>query len=214
MPEVNEDLHGSAPDKSPMALVLIDVINDLEFPGGEELLEFALPMADRIRLLKERASALGVPVIYVNDNFGKWRSDFSRLVHHCSGDVRGRPVVEKLLPGEEDYFILKPKHSAFFSTALDLLLRYLEVERLILTGLAGNLCVLYSANDAYMRDFTLHVPADCVASETPEENRYALEQMKRSLKADTRESGELDIKSLLRQRKGQKEEGEIVISPS
>ena len=197
MPAKNEDLHGSAPDKSDVALLLIDVINDLDFPEGDELLRHALPMAHQIAALKGRAKQEGVPVVYVNDNFGRWRSDFSAQVEHCLQDgVRGKPVVELLRPGEEDYFVLKPKHSGFFSTTLDTLLEYLGARAVVLTGMAANICVLFTANDAYMRDLHLAVPSDCVASNTEEENRYALEQMAKVLKADTRPSTELSFKAL------------------
>jgi nicotinamidase-related amidase len=199
MPAKNEDLHGNAPDKSDVALLLIDVINDLEFPGGDQLLRYALPMARRIADLKGRARREGVPVIYVNDNFGRWRSDFSSQVEHCLRDgVLGRPVAELLRPGEDDYFVLKPKHSGFFSTALDILLQYLGVRAVVLTGMAANICVLFTANDAYMRDLHLAVPSDCVASNTEEENRNALEEMRTVLKADTRPAAELSFRALTR----------------
>lgn len=194
----NEDLHGNAPDKSPVALLLIDVINDLDFPGAEEMLEHALPMADRVVELKVRARRAGVPVVYVNDNFGRWRSDFNTQVEHCLREgCRGRPLAERLRPGEEDYFVLKPKHSGFFSTTLDLLLEYLGTRAVVLAGLAGDICVLFTANDAYMRDLAVVVPADCVASNSGESNRSALEQMERVLKADTRPSAELDLETLV-----------------
>ena len=113
MPATNQDLHGNAPDKSDMALLLIDVINDLEFPEGEELLGHAMPMARQIAA-QAAGQGAGVPVIYVNDNFGRWRSDFHAQVQHCLQDgVRGRPIVELLRPEEDDYFVLKPKHSGF-----------------------------------------------------------------------------------------------------
>ncbi len=183
----NEDLHGNAPDKASVALLLIDVINDFEFPEGDQLLRHALPMARQIAALKTRADQAGIPAIYVNDNFGRWRSDFSVQVDHCLQDgVRGRPIVELLRPEKDDYFVLKPKHSGFFSTSLDILLEYLGTKTVILTGLAANICVLFTANDAYMRDFNLIVPRDCVASNTEEENAYALDQMNKILKADTR----------------------------
>ena len=192
MPAKNEDLHGNAPDKAEVALLLIDVINDLDFPGGEQLLRYVLPMARRLAALKERAKRSAIPVIYVNDNFGRWRSNFNTQVEHCLRDgVRGRPIVEILRPEEDDYFVLKPKHSGFFSTTLDILLNYLEVQKVVLTGVAGNICVLFTANDAYMRDFHLAVPCDCVASNTEEENSNALEQMKKFLKADIRPSTEV-----------------------
>ncbi len=195
----NEDLHGNAPDKAAAALILIDVINDLEFPEGEQLLRFALPMASKIQALKQRARQAGIPSIYVNDNFGRWQSNFHAQVEHCLEDgVTGRPIAQLLAPDEDDYFVLKPKHSGFFSTTLDILLEYLHAETVILTGMAANICVLFTANDAYMRDFKLIVPGDCVASNTEEENRHALEQMSRVLKADTRPSAELDLAALSR----------------
>jgi len=193
----NADLHGNAPDKAAAALLLIDVINDLEFPEGEQLLRRALPMAHRIVELKRRAKGFGIPTIYANDNFGRWRSDFNAQVEHClRDDVIGRPLAELLAPEDDDYFVLKPKHSAFFSTTLDILLDYLEARTLILAGLAGDICVLFTANDAYMRDFSLFVPSDCVASNTEEANRHALEQMAKVLKADTRASAELDLEAV------------------
>jgi nicotinamidase-related amidase len=199
MPAKNDDLHGNVPDKSPVALLLIDVINDLEFPGGDVLLDYALPMAARIGVLKRRAKQAGVPAIYVNDNFGKWQSDLGKLIAHCLDDgVRGRPLVERLLPEEDDYAVLKPKHSGFYSSTLDTLLAYLKARTLVLTGLTGNVCVLFTANDAFMRDFHLVVPADCVASIDPEDNAYALRQMATVLEADTRPSTELDFAALKR----------------
>jgi nicotinamidase-related amidase len=197
MPAKNEDLHGSAPDKSAVALLLIDVINDLEFPEADQLVRFALPMAQKIATLKKRAREENIPVIYVNDNFGRWRSDFKAQVDHCLHDgVRGKPIVELLRPDEEDYFVLKPKHSGFFSTALDTLLEYLDTKAVILTGMAGNNCVLFTANDAYMRDLHLAVPSDCVASNTEEDNQYALDQMRKILKADTRVSTDVSFEAL------------------
>ena len=193
----NNDLHGNAPDQSEVALVLIDVINDLEFEGGEELLRTALPAARQIARLKERAHQTGVPVIYVNDNFGRWRSDFKRIVTRCLDEaVRGRPIAELLVPDEDDYFVLKPKHSGFFSTTLELLLEHLGARRLVLTGFAGNNCVLFTANDAYMRDYELIIPADCTASIDPQGNEYALRQMQEVLKADTRPAAEIDFTRL------------------
>jgi nicotinamidase-related amidase len=130
----------------------------------------------------------------VNDNFGRWRSDFRKQVQHCLGEeVVGRPIAALLQPDDDDYFVLKPKHSGFFSTQLEILLNYLGAETLILTGFAGNLCVLYTANDAYMRDFKLIVPGDCIASETAAADRHALDQMRRWLKADTRLSTKIRL---------------------
>jgi nicotinamidase-related amidase len=192
MPRKNASLHGSAPDKCKTALLLIDVINDLEFPEADQMLSAALTMAENLLRLKKRARKAGVPAIYVNDNFGKWKSDFRATIEHClRGNVRGREVTKMLRPQEEDYFVLKPKHSGFFSTTLETLLRYLGSNRLILTGIAGNFCVLFTANDAYMRDYDLIVPPDCTVSNTAEENERALQLMRKFLKAKTPLSTEI-----------------------
>jgi nicotinamidase-related amidase len=145
---------------------------------------------------KRRAKAARVPAIYVNDNFGRWRSDFPKLVEQfLRPEVRGRSIVELLIPEDDDYFVLKPKHSAFFQTNLDILLRYLGVNSLILTGIAGDICVLFSANDAYMRDFKIIVPSDCTASEDAEHNRQVLMLMQRVLKARILFSSKIQFES-------------------
>lgn len=195
MPQKNIDLHGSAPDKHKFALLLIDVINDFDFPEADQLLKSARPMARNLLRLKRRAQKAGVPVVYVNDNFGRWKSDFRRTVEHCLQQGCGREVVGLLRPEENDYFVLKPKHSGFFSTTLETLLRYLETQTLILTGIAGNFCVLFTANDAYMRDFNLFVPSDCTVSNTKKENDSALALMKKFLKADTRSSSGITLRA-------------------
>lgn len=193
----SEDLHGSAPDDADAALVLIDVINDLEFPGGDHLLEHALPMAQKLAALKERCRRAGIPAIYVNDNFGHWQSNLHRLIAHCrSAGVRGKPVVEALLPGKHDYFVIKPKSSGFYSTSLEILLDHLSVKTLILTGIAGDNCVLFTAHDAYLREYGLFVPSDCIASINPKHNATALAHMKRVLKVDARPSTRLRLDRL------------------
>src|SRR2546423_4398604 len=181
----NADLHGSAPDKSKVALIIVDVINDLDFPEAKQLARFIPDLADKIARLKRRAKAACVPVSYVNDNFARWRSDFRALIEHCR-EGKARSLIEKLHPKQDDYFVLKPKPSGFFSSALETLLRYLGVRRLIITAIAGNFCVLFTANDAYIRDYELAVPSDCVISNTVKENKEALQLMKRYLKADIR----------------------------
>ena len=192
----HNDRLNHAPDNAETALLLIDLINDLEFDGGDKLLGNALPMASALAALKRHAKAAGIPAIYVNDNFGRWRSDFRKLVQYClDNSVRGGPVVRQLVPEEDDYFVLKPKHSAFFQTNLEILLKYLGATELILTGMAGDICVLFSANDAYMRDFGIFVPSDCVASQEAEQNRQVLALMQRVLKANITPSTELKFEN-------------------
>lgn len=193
-PGQHHDLHGSAPDTHDTALLLIDVVNDFEFPRGEELFAQALPIAPRIAQLKNRAGRLGIPAVYINDNFGRWQSKFEDIVRHClRKDVRGRPFVEQLLPGDRDYFVLKPKHSGFYQTPLELLLKHFGTQRLILTGVSTNSCVLFTANDAYMRDLELVVPEDCVAACNAEEHTFAIDQMKNMLKADVRAAADIEL---------------------
>ena len=177
----------SGNNNSSLALLLIDVINDLDFDRADELLEQGLPMVKKLAALKREAVQRQIPIVYVNDNFGQWKSDFRHTVEHCCADSsRGREISRALRPEASDYFVLKPKHSGFYATTLDVLLDYLKVDTLIITGIAANICVLFTANDAYMCDYKLFVPMDCVASNTAEETEYSLRQMKTVLKADIR----------------------------
>lgn len=184
------------------ALLLIDVINDLAFKGSEVLVAQAEPMAVRLAALKRRAIAAGMPAIYVNDNFGRWRSDFRQTVAHCSArSSPGRRVSQRLRPTSHDYFVLKPKHSGFFDTTLDTLLESLRIRRVILTGIAGNICVLFTANDAYMRELKVYAPADCIVSNTAADNEYALQQIQSVMKGNVAPSTQLRFRRPGRTRK-------------
>jgi nicotinamidase-related amidase len=174
------------------ALLLIDVINDLAFDGSAGLVAQAEAMAVRLAALKRRATTADIPTIYVNDNFGQWRSDFRRTVAHCtSRSAPGRRVSQRLRPTVRDYFVLKPKHSGFYDTTLETLLETLRIRRVILTGIAGNICVLFTANDAYMRDLKIFAPADCIVSNTQADNDHALRQIQVVLKGDVTPSRQL-----------------------
>jgi nicotinamidase-related amidase len=173
-------------------LLLIDVINDLAFTGSEPLVEQAEPMAIRLAAFKARAAKAGVPSVYVNDNFGQWRSDFRKTVAHCTAKgSKGRRVSMRLRPTRDDYFVLKPKHSGFYDTTLETLLRDLKTRRVIVTGMAGNICVLFTANDAYMRGLQIYAPADCCVSNTVADNDAALRQIEIVLKGDTTPSDDV-----------------------
>jgi nicotinamidase-related amidase len=198
MPARNNDLHGNVPDQCSVALILIDVINDMEFKSGAALLKNALPAAKNLSQLKRRAKRSGIPVIYVNDNFGKWRSDFrQQLGHVLEEGVRGEPVAKLLRPDEKDYFVLKAKHSGFYQTQLDLLIDYLQVKTVVLAGFSTDMCVLFTASDAYLRDLEIIVPPDCSASASIEHHEKALEHMSRVLHVKTIPSTELDFTELL-----------------
>jgi nicotinamidase-related amidase len=140
-----------------------------------------------------------VPVIYVNDNFGKWRSDFhQQLEHVVNDDTLGKPIAELLAPDHDDYFVLKAKHSGFYHTQLDLLIAYLGTRTLILTGFTTDICVLFTASDAHMRDLNVVVPKDCVAATDGRDHEQTLEHMARVLGVRVLESREIDFAELSR----------------
>ncbi len=185
------------PDQSPVVLLLIDLISDFTFEDADAIFDEYAKIVPNIAALKARAKKAGIPVVYINDNFGKWHSDFRELVEHCLQDsVRSSPYIRMIEPDADDYTVLKPKHSAFYSTTLDVLLAYLKAKVLILTGITGNICVLFTANDAYMRDYQLVIPKDCIASISEKDNKYALEQMKKVLNASTQLSSGIRFQSL------------------
>jgi nicotinamidase-related amidase len=196
-PDRNPDLHGNVPDCSEVALLLVDTLNPLEFPGSEAFLPKAERAAEKIVALKQRAARLRIPCIYVNDNAGRWRSDLETLVHSCTRrDVPGRRLSALLTPSPEDYVVLKPKHSGFYSTTLDTVLTYLRCRRLVLTGLTIERCLLFTANDAFLRDYELFVPRDCTAAIDDGDEAAALRILERVLGADTRPSTELELEKL------------------
>ncbi len=158
------------------ALLIIDVINDFAFPGGDELAQQMPAVVEAIDRLRRRAEALQRPVIHVNDNFGRWRSNFDQVIDYCRRKgAAGAAVAERLAPRDVDYFVLKPGQSGFYQTPLPSLLEYLKVSKLVLTGVAGDQCVLSTAMDAHIRDYRLWIPADATASITPQRNQRALD---------------------------------------
>jgi len=198
----NRDLHGNVPDKSPVVLVLVDVLNDLDFPDPGDLLKKAPALAKNIAALKRRCRKAGIPAIYVNDNRGKWRSEASELIKQClSEDAPGRPLVEPLVPLPDDYIVLKPKHSAFYATPLDALLSYLQVKTIILVGLTTDACILTTACEIHIRDLGLYIPSDCVAASDKRLHAMALELMKGNFGAHTANSRNIDLKALRTARK-------------
>lgn len=180
----NHDLHGNVPDSNPNAIILIDVINDLEFKEGQQFLSTAIAVAQNIKQLLDQAHLKNIPVIYVNDNFGKWRSDFKNQINHCLHDrVIGQPIAQLLLPTPDDYYVLKTKNSAFYNTPLDLLLRYLKTKTVILAGFTTDTCIKFSALDAYLRDYQIIIHQDGVASFDQSAHQQALEYFQTHLKS-------------------------------
>jgi len=160
------------------ALLIIDVINDFGFPGGDRLATRLDPLMDAVEALRARYDAERRPVIYVNDNLGRWRSNFDEVIAWCSREgAVGARVAARLKPRGSDYFVLKPEQSGFYQTPLEALLKYLEVSHLALAGLTADQCVLTTAMDAHIREYPMWTPSDAVASITPERKRRALEHM-------------------------------------
>ena len=171
------------------ALLIIDMINPLDYPGARALRKYAIPAARAIARLKASLKPRGTPVIYVNDNFTQWLRDFHELVAICSQpEAPGAALVLPIAPEHDDYLVLKPKHSGFLASPLDVLLHQLGVRRLVVTGIAGDGCVMTTAADAHMREYAVHVPADCCASITPARNQRALQVLRESMGIDTRAS--------------------------
>lgn len=194
----NEDLHGNVPDTCSVALLLVDVLNDLDFPGSKPLIQAAPRLAGNIAALKRRCRESKIPAIYVNDNRNRWRSEFSVVVNHClDPNVPGRSLVQPLIPAVDDYIVLKPKHSAFFATPLETLLLHLHTKTIILVGLTTDACILTTACEIHIRDINLYVPSDCVAASSKKQHNMALELMKKSFDAHTGASRQLNLKKIL-----------------
>ena len=185
MPRIRTD----ALDPSPTALLLVDFINPLRFDGADDLAASATQAARCAERLRRRLSALGCRTIYANDNYGRWTSDFQRLWQHCAAAPGAAgEMARRLAPRARDFTLLKPRHSAFHATPLDLLLQQLHCKQLVIAGIAADSCVLFSAMDAYLRGYALWVPRDCVAAESDDARDQALAQMARVLKAHTEPS--------------------------
>lgn len=119
----------------------------------------------------------------MNNHYNLWQADLDTITTHCRNPISA-PILHEMHPSPDDYFLIKPKHSAFYGTALNTLLHQLGVNMLVMTGIAGNICVLFSANDAYMREYNLHIPHDCTASNDDHDNENTLKMMEKVLKAN------------------------------
>ena len=191
------------PDRAPladrpasggMALLVVDMISAWDFPDADKLASAAIAIAPRIGALKQRCLRAGVPVIYVNDNRGRWRSEFSELVRVSIVESEtGARIAQSLRPEGDDYSVLKPKHSAFSATPLDLLLRHLRASRLLISGVASDQCIVMSAAEAKMRDYEVVVPSDCVADQTPARTSRALRHLREAHGIETTPSARIRL---------------------
>lgn len=174
------------------ALLIIDMINDFSFHNGHILAEKSNIIAQNIKVLKQLCKSKNIPIIYINDHYNIWKADIKQITNHCLND-RSTSIIKTIPIEEYDYFLIKPHYSAFYETPLQTLLHQLHIKHLIITGIAGNICVLFTANDAYMRQFSITIPADCIASNCDEDNLYALTMMRNILGADTTVSHQLQL---------------------
>lgn len=180
-----------------MALLIIDVLTTFQFPDADSILDTAMDMRDSLVRLKARSREAKIPVLYVNDNFGDWRSEKEVLIGRCL-EAKGAEFVRPLLPDSEDYFVLKPMHSAFYMTPLEVLLQHLQVETLVLTGLTSTSCITASAHDANMRGFEIYIPSDCSCARSVKEHQQALSQLEATTAANIRPSTALRMPNLIR----------------
>lgn len=147
-----------------VAILALDLLTDFSFPDGARVRNALRSRASPIRRLLERARKNAVPIIYVNDNLGRWRSDAPALIAHCTEPRRpGAALVESLRPDESDQIVLKPRHSAFFGTPLAALLEDRLIDVLVLVGISTESCIWMSACDAHTRGFAIVIPRDTVA---------------------------------------------------
>lgn len=174
------------------ALLIVDMINALDFEGGAALAPGATRAAEVIARLRAQADDAEIPVIHINDNFGAWHSEKSKLVDrmHASGS----PLAGCLDPRASDYFIIKPQFSGFYATNLPVLLPKLGVTRLVLTGIATDICILFTAADAHMRDYALWVPCDAVAAEDDRRGAWALDIMAHAMGAAIASTRDLSLR--------------------
>ena len=167
-------------------LLIIDFINHFRFPDGSKLARRAVSAARATAGLKAYLRKQGCPCIYANDNFGAWNSEFSDLIAECERQ-RGpsADIVKLLRPARDDLRMLKPRYSAFYGTPLEFILEELGTSTVVIAGIAADMCVMATAQDAHMRKFRIRVPANCIAGFTADHEKSALEVMARTMRVNT-----------------------------
>ncbi|WP_042220827.1 isochorismatase family cysteine hydrolase [Oceanobacillus manasiensis] len=165
------------------AVLFVDIINHFDFDGGDDLLAHTTEILPNMKKLRQYAKDNDLPIIYINDHYGLWQADFKKVTDFCKNE-KSQEVIDAIGPDDDDYFLIKPQHSAFFQTPLQSLLTELEKTHLIISGIAGDICILFTAKDAYMYKFDLQIPKNCMASENNQTNDYALHLMKTVMEAD------------------------------
>ena len=174
------------------AILAIGLLNTFDFNGGDALKHAVAAMMEPVTSLRRQAAEAKVPVIFVNDNYGRWHDEPHQLIAHVANS-KGGDLLDQLRPQPDDYFVIKPESSGFYATTLPALLPRLGVSRLVLIGVAADICVLFTAADAHMREYDLWVPRDAVASQHEERAHWALEMMENGMSAETRPTSELSL---------------------
>ncbi|GAA0592452.1 isochorismatase family cysteine hydrolase [Streptomyces crystallinus] len=172
------------------ALIVIDMLNTYEHEDAEVLVRSVRAALPGIGALLEQARAAEAPVVYVNDNFGRWRSHHGEILEAALTGRYG-DLVEPIAPDEESLFVVKARHSVFYETPLAYLLGQLGVHRVVLCGQVTEQCVLYSALDAHIRHLDVVVALDAVAHIDGGLAEAALRMMERNMSAELRPSGEI-----------------------
>jgi nicotinamidase-related amidase len=183
-------MHDGKESKS--ALLLVDLMNPFDYEGSEGVLSATLEMLPVVRDLARRFRDEQRAVIYVNDNFGRWRSSFEDTVQYCAQRAGGK-VAEALRPGPKDYFVLKPHRSGFYATPLDLLLTRLGTRHVVIAGITTDMCVLATASDAQIRGYATTVVRDATAALDPGRHERALLLIEQALSTKVVNADELDL---------------------
>jgi nicotinamidase-related amidase len=165
------------------ALVVIDMINTYDHEDADVLRESAAKVVPVIAGLVKRAREAGAPVIYVNDNFGEWRSDHRTLVESALAGEHAS-LVEPIVPDEDAMFVVKARHSIFFETPFEYLLGQEGIDEIVLAGQATEQCIVYSALDAHIRHIPVVVPRDAVAHIHEELAQASLKMMEINMDAE------------------------------
>ncbi|MEY2443022.1 MAG: hypothetical protein QOJ46_2448 [bacterium] len=174
------------------ALVVVDVLNPYEHEDADTLVQSMRHAVEPIAGLIERARDGDAPVVYVNDNYGHWNSSSAKLLETAL-DGRHPELVEPLCPSDDASFVIKARHSIFYETPLEYLLRQLGVARIVLCGQVTEQCILYSALDAYVRHFEVAVPSDGVAHIDADLAEAARRMMTSNMRADVQPAAELAL---------------------
>lgn len=175
------------------ALIVIDMINTYDHPDAENLrpsVEKALPA---MRRLIEKARRTGTEVVYVNDNFGRWRSQHDEIINAALSGPH-RELVDPIRPDDSSLFVIKARHSIFYQTPLEYLLADLGARRLVLCGQVTEQCVLYSALDAHIRHLEVAVARDAVAHIHPDLADAALRMMEQNMNATVCDAADVEFR--------------------